>query len=582
VNTYSISDNKIDQIVNQYDCNNGNLNPEGNVSAFTRGIQEYLDTKISIQFLKDNVPDAFDLHTEGLVHLNDLSYLRFKPLNCCIINPFDIIEKGFKSTNGVRSSPPKHLTSFIGLVYQSMVGLTQHQSGGIACGLFSYAVAYFGMKDDLSFDEIVQQLQQFVFSVNQTDASRSSTMFSSVNVDLFKPHFLKSISVFEDFSIDDWDKLDYYNTMVIKALCKVCYDGDSRGNIMLFPNLVFNISDESDLDDYPEIFDLTAKFYSPYFNNVKAYGDEYKTVMGCRSALTANWKRSGLEDCFGTGNLVYSTVNLPMLALKSVSINDFYDLIDSTFNTLVDYSLFRYNHIKDLSSQGLFSYHDQFYNIENGSLVIGTLGLSEAVEILSDSEFKLSSVDGYSIAEDILLHCSNLMKEYRVKHNLRFALFSPPSESACNRLAKKARNSYGHKESHVHGTGDGVFYTNGVNLPVGDGVDLVDRIRFEDGLSAYCTGGNIISLHMGETYSDPTALMSLAKKIIKNSNVPFFAFSGVYSICDQCDTKYNVATDVCMDCGSSTTTYDRVTGYIVPLKRWNKGKLSEQEERYRY
>jgi ribonucleoside-triphosphate reductase len=574
---FSISQDKINQITNQYDCNNGNIHPDGNVSAIIGAVDEYIHTKISKQLLRDNLPLVLENHEKGFYHLNDLSHLAYRPINCCIINPFDIIDNGFKSTNNVKSAPPKHLNSFLGVLYQTMVGLTQHQSGGIACGLFSWVVAYFADKDNLTRDQIKQDIQQFIFSLNQCDSSRmGSSMFSSINIDLDYHVWMENINGYSLIGLNETNK------MVVKIIAEVCADGDSRGSVMLFPNLVINITKDSVLSDYPEIFNLVTKFYSPYFNIVDAYGDTYKTVMGCRSALSSNFTGDPIIDCLGTGNLIYSTLNLPKTALsyKENKEKDYNKYLKTLFDQLKEYSLFRLNHIKKLSAEGLFGFHDQFYSIENGSIVIGILGLSETIEILYEDT--LNTESGLSKAKELLEYCKSIIDDYKEETGLRFALFSPPSENACHRLAKIIDNQYGRSKTHTRGSASNTFLTNGVNLPVACDILLTDRIQIETELSKYCTAGNICSLHMGETYSDPTAIMSLTNHIKNIGELPFFAFSGVYSICDDCDTKYNTATDTCYNCGGQTTTFDRITGYIVPLKRWNKGKLGEQKERYRY
>jgi ribonucleoside-triphosphate reductase len=304
--------------------------------------------------------------------------------------------------------------------------------------------------------------------------------------------------------------------------------------------------------------------------------------MGCRSALSANFTGNPITDCLGTGNLIYSTINLPKTALSynESEEKDYKIYLKKFFDQLKEYSLFRLDHIKKLSGEGLFGFHDQFYSIENGSIVIGILGLSETIEILYEDT--LDTESGLIKAKELLEYCKLIINGYKEETGLRFALFSPPSENACHRLAKIIDSQYGRNKSHTRGSASNAFITNGVNLPVACDILLTDRIKIETELSKYCTGGNICSLHMGETYSDPTAIMSLTNHIKNIGELPFFAFSGVYSICNVCDTKYNTATNTCYNCGGETTTWDRITGYIVPLQRWNKGKLGEQKERYRY
>jgi ribonucleoside-triphosphate reductase len=572
-NMYTISDNKIAEFFDSYDNNNANVTPVGNIGAINNSISEYINTKISDGYLKEHCPEALDGHNLGRWHLNDKSHFYLKPINCCLLNPTDIITKGLISTNGVRSSPPKHLSSFLSILYQAMEGITNHSSGGVGCGMFSLACAYYANKENLGFDEIKQNVQSFIFNCNQTSGSRgSSSMFSSINLDLDYYDWMDNLPI-------DFSGLEYYNDLVIKAVTEVAHEGSGTKSVLLFPNIIYNINKDTDLSKHPEIFELVTKWHTPYFNRVDAIdGIEYKGLMGCRTFTPANWTFDPIKDSFSTGNAVYSTLSLPFAAAEAKESGvDLLVHIKKQFDILRKYSLLRYDRIIELSNQGYFSYHDQFYDIENATIVIGIVGLAECLEIYYD--VLLESDEGFKLAKDLLSELEKYIEVFKNEDNRRWGLFSPPSENAAGRLARLANKRFGKAFAKTKGTIESPFYTNGVNLPVSSRVDLVQRIKIESELSGYTKAGNIIALNLGESYSDGSSLLSLTDKC-KSS--PFMAYSGIYSICDDCFTKYNTEIWTCPNCGGDTMVYSRVCGYVTSKSRWNKSKLSEGKERYYY
>jgi ribonucleoside-triphosphate reductase len=581
----TLSGNVLSNILDEYDKNNANLN--AGAGANDLSVLEYAYKLAAKQLLNQLNPEIMRHYTEGYFHLNDLPYLYSKPLNCTTLDYRFFLRSGFvvggDPTTNVTSGPPKRLASAINLAVECMISASADQSGGIALACFNYFIAPFWRGE--SHENKKECIQSLIYRINQMTLGRQSqAIFSSLGLDLSCPDFLRDQNIIMNGTLqhETYKEYEFEANEIVDYICRELKKGDYRGSLFRFPNIVINISN-ANLDSHPEIFELIAKFYNVYFvTNGK--GGEYRDVMGCRTSLLSNFTGDPNRDCLSSGNNVYSCLNLPFIALKADGDHEkFYYLLLREMLLLKQYSLFRNNRIYELIDIGymkFLNYHDNHGNkvrdIDTGSLVIGMLGLYECILILNNDSFDVD------LAENILKFMKNEVDSWKKEDGLRWALFSNPSEGACYKLAKKSVREFGFKNSFANGTAENCYYSNGCNLNVTENIDIIERIKIESMLSQYTVGGNIVSINLGEAYSDPTALKSLTEKIKDNSDAYFWAYSGIYSICDECDTKFNGKQDVCPLCKSNTTVYDRVTGYITAVKNWNPGKVAEQKDRYRY
>jgi anaerobic ribonucleoside-triphosphate reductase len=313
-------------------------------------------------------------------------------------------------------------------------------------------------------------------------------------------------------------------------------------------------------------------------------GEGLNAIYNCRTSLPANWTGDPNQDCMSTGNAVYTTLNLPMIALESNSRLDFFNKLIKYCDIIHDYTIERFNHIKYIWSKDIASFYTQefegkpFYNLDNATLVIGFVGLSETVEILTGS----SIVNNVDIGIDILRHLNYIIDTYKKVDELRWGVFATPAESAAGKLAMKCVQKYGFKKSHAKGTHDAPYYTNSSHVPVDADIDIIQRIKIESELQQYTGAGNIMNIYLGEAYSTASSLKSLCKKIHEHGKVFFWSFTGEYSICDTCNTTFKGNRDKCLMDGEETTVFSRVTGYMTATKTWNKSKKAEFRDRKRY
>lgn len=316
-------------------------------------------------------------------------------------------------------------------------------------------------------------------------------------------------------------------------------------------------------------------------------GDDFILTGNCRSALPSNWTGDPNIDCMGTGNSVYTTLCLPAVALKSKEEGrDFYEVLDENMQLIHDYNLERLDWIYKL----WYEYNvadfmiqkdkdgNQLYDLENATIVMGYLGLSEALEILGYGPIE----DCNDKAIELMKYMKQTIDKWKKEDNKRWGLFQTPAENATYKLAQKMVKKFGFKESYAKGTSERPYYTNSNHIPYDDDVDLIKRIKIEGDNQPLGPAGNIMNIYTSEAYSEPTALAKFCERIKNNTGAYFWAFTGDYSICNNCGTMFRGIVDTCTFDGSPTTQYSRVCGYITAVQTWNPGKKEEFIKRHRY
>lgn len=338
-----------------------------------------------------------------------------------------------------------------------------------------------------------------------------------------------------------------------------------------------------------EIIPLHEADYTYCFevNDRIIIGDDFILTGNCRSALPSNWTGDPNIDCMGTGNSVYTTLCLPAVALKSKEEGrDFYEVLDENMQLIHDYNLERLDWIHKL----WYEYNvadfmiqkdkdgNQLYDLENATIVMGYLGLSEALEILGYGPIE----DCNDKAIEIMKYMKQKIDKWKQEDNKRWGLFQTPAENATYKLAQKMVKRFGFKESYAKGTSERPYYTNSNHIPYDDDVDLIKRIKIEGDNQPLGPAGNIMNIYTSEAYSEPTALAKFCERIKNNTGAYFWAFTGDYSICNNCGTMFRGVVDTCTFDGSPTTQYSRVCGYITAVQAWNPGKKEEFIKRHRY
>ena len=581
-----IKESDIMSLLTSYDNNNAN-------QVFSAGALEYsLFEMAAKRYMSTQYSDEFrEAKDYGLIYNHDSAQELFKGINCFTIDPRFIFKKGLSTYGdnnlGVISSPPKHLGTAINLVEEAIGLASTYIAGGVS--IPSMGVFFAPFSKGLSDAETKQAFQEFFYRVNQSHKNRGSqSMFSSIQLDLEMPEFLKEQDAIGPGGEICGKYKDYEeeNKRLCHIITQISLEGDALGKPIFFPNLIYNI-DNADLSEWRDVFELSARFSIPYFLSPSNNNVEYQTTLGCRSALPSNWTGDPNIDCMGTGNSVYTTLCLPAVALKSKEEGrDFYEVLDENMQLIHDYNLERLDWIHKL----WYEYNvadfmiqkdkdgNQLYNLENATIVMGYLGLSEALEILGYGPIE----DCNDKAIELMKYMKQTIDKWKKEDNKRWGLFQTPAENATYKLAQKMVKKFGFKESYAKGTAERPYYTNSNHIPYDDDVDLIKRIKIEGDNQPLGPAGNIMNIYTSEAYSEPTALAKFCERIKNNTGAYFWAFTGDYSICNHCGTMFRGVVDTCTFDGSPTTQYSRVCGYITAVQAWNPGKKEEFIKRHRY
>lgn len=582
-----ITEKDIMELLNSYDNNNAN-------QVYTSGGLEYsLFEMVSKKFMRTQYsPEFKQAMDDGYVYAHDSAQELFKGINCFTVDARQVIRKGLRTYGdnniGVASAPPKHFATALELIEQTMGLAVVYCAGGIAAACLNTFLAPFMV--DESDEDIKQALQSLLFQMNQSFKNRGSqSMFSSVNVDLEMPEWLKKETAYGPGGEPCGVYGDYQEEAkrFVHLLTEVSLEGDAEDKPLFMPNLIYNI-DGADLNEWLDVFELSAKFSSPYFCHYHKNNVEYQTTLGCRSALPANWTEDPNIDCMGLGNSVYTTVSLPAIALKTVEEDgNFYDNLKYYMGLVREYNLNRLDWIKKL----WYEYHTAdfmiqempdgrpLYDLDNATIVLGYLGLSEALEILGYGDITEASTEEPRF---IMCFMADEIAKWKQEDNLRWGLFQTPAENLAYKNAQKMVRKYGFKRSHAKGTATRPFYTNSNHVPVDSDINLIDRIRIEGNNQPFGPAGNIMNVYLGESYSEASALKSLCEKIRDNTDAYFWAFTGDYAICPECNSRFRGNIEVCPFDDTETDVYSRVTGYLTNVKTWNEGKKEEFVRRHRY
>lgn len=334
------------------------------------------------------------------------------------------------------------------------------------------------------------------------------------------------------------------------------------------------------VDNNDTVYDLSIKSNHNYVCGLGGIHSE-----NCRTALPVNYSRIYEKDSMNTGNFMYSTLNLPLIALESNGDRQkFFNLLGDMCDIIYETLIYRRNcvidsiynkHMSDFLLQEDKETGEPLWDIDRTTITIGYCGLHECLEILNDVHKNHNSFDG----EEILNFINSRKESYNKKDGLRWSVIGSPAESASHRFAEIIKEKYPH--APVQGAKGSYYLTNSSHIPVSEETSIIDHIRNADKYHPLSLGGNILHIWLGEVWSDAKAIWSLNKKIIETGTI-FWAYSKVFTFCPECGYTINDNLEVCPICGSTHLfVYDRITGYYLCIETFNDGKRQEFKDRYR-
>ena len=527
-------------------------------------------------------------HRNGDLHLHDLSMLTGY---CAGWSLKQLIQQGLGIPGKINSTPASHLSTLCNQMV-NFLGIMQNEwAGAQAFSSFDTYLAPFVRVDKLSQKEVKQCIQSFIFGVNTPSRWGTQAPFSNITLDWTVPADLRDLPAIvggkeRDFTYGDCQKeMD----MVNKAFIEIMTEGDANGRGFQYPIPTYSITkdfDWSETENNRLLFEMTAKYGTPYFSNYINSDMEPSDVrsMCCRLRLDLRELRKKSGGFFGsgesTGSVGVVTINMPRIAYLSKTEDEFYQRLDRMMDIAARSLKTKRTVITKLLDAGLYPYTKYYLGtFENHFSTIGLVGMNEACLNARWLHKDLTDPEALEFTKAVLNHMRERLSDYQEKYGDLYNLEATPAESTSYRLAKHDRNRYPEIiTANMNGT---PYYTNSSHLPVGYTEDIFSALDIQDDLQTLYTSGTVFHAFLGEKLPDWRAAADLVRKIAENYKLPYYTMSPTYSVCH--DHGYITGEHfTCPKCGKDTEVWSRITGYYRPVQNWNDGKVQEFKDRKEY
>ena len=527
-------------------------------------------------------------HRNGDLHLHDLSMLTGY---CAGWSLKQLIQQGLGIPGKINSTPASHLSTLCNQMV-NFLGIMQNEwAGAQAFSSFDTYLAPFVRVDGLSQKEVKQCIQSFIFGVNTPSRWGTQAPFSNITLDWTVPADLRDLPAIvggreQDFTYGDCQKeMD----MVNKAFIEIMTEGDANGRGFQYPIPTYSITkdfDWSETENNRLLFEMTAKYGTPYFSNYINSDMEPSDVrsMCCRLRLDLRELRKKSGGFFGsgesTGSVGVVTINMPRIAYLAKTEEEFYRRLDRMMDIAARSLKTKRTVITKLLDAGLYPYTKYYLGtFENHFSTIGLVGMNEACLNARWLRKDLTNPEAQEFTKAVLNHMRERLSDYQEKYGDLYNLEATPAESTSYRLAKHDRARYPEIiTANMNGT---PYYTNSSHLPVGYTEDIFSVLDIQDDLQTLYTSGTVFHAFLGEKLPDWRAAADLVRKIAENYKLPYYTMSPTYSVCH--DHGYITGEHfTCPECGKDTEVWSRITGYYRPVQNWNDGKVQEFKDRKEY
>ena len=530
-----------------------------------------------------------DAHRNADLHIHDLSMLTGY---CAGWSLKQLIQEGLGGVVGkITSAPAKHLATLCNQMV-NFLGIMQNEwAGAQAFSSFDTYLAPFVKTDKLTYNEVKHCIESFIYGVNTPSRWGTQAPFSNITLDWTVPADLANQPCIvggkpQDFTYGDCKaEMD----MINRAFIEVMIEGDANGRGFQYPIPTYSITrdfDWSDTENNRLLFEMTAKYGTPYFSNYINSDMEPSDVrsMCCRLRLDLRELRKKSGGFFGsgesTGSVGVVTINLPRIAYLSATPEEFYKRLDRMMDIAARSLKIKRTTITKLLEEGLYPYTKRYLGgFDNHFSTIGLVGMNEACLNASWLRKDLTHKDAQDFAVDVLNHMRNRLSDYQEQYGDLYNLEATPAESTSYRLAKHDKKRY--PDIITAHEGATPYYTNSSHLPVGYTEDVFEALDIQDRLQPLYTSGTVFHTFLGEKLPDWKAAAALVRKIAENYELPYYTISPTYSVC--VDHGYLPGEQyTCPHCGKKTEVYSRITGYYRPVQNWNDGKSQEFQDRKTY
>ncbi len=529
-------------------------------------------------------------HRNADIHIHDLSMLTGY---CAGWSLKQLITEGLGGITGkITSAPAAHLSVLCNQMV-NFLGIMQNEwAGAQAFSSFDTYLAPFVKVDNLSYKEVKKCIEAFIYGVNTPSRWGTQAPFSNITLDWTVPADLAELPAIVggkemDFKYKDCKpEMD----MINKAFIETMIEGDANGRGFQYPIPTYSITsdfDWSDTENNRLLFEMTAKYGTPYFSNYINSDMEPSDVrsMCCRLRLDLRELRKKTGGFFGsgesTGSVGVVTINMPRIAYLATNKDDFYKRLNKMMDIAARSLKIKRGVISRLLDEGLYPYTKRYLgSFDNHFSTIGLIGMNEVGLNANWLRADMTSKETQEFTKEVLNHMRERLSDYQEQYGDLYNLEATPAESTTYRLAKHDRKKWPAIKA-AGGVDDTPYYTNSSHLPVDFTSDIFDALDIQDELQTLYTSGTVFHAFLGEKLPDWKAAADLIRTIAENYKLPYYTLSPTYSICKEHGYLAG-EQNVCPHCGKVTEVYSRITGYYRPVQNWNDGKLQEYENRKTY
>ena len=570
------------------------VNENSNMSYSLQGLNHYISSEISKIYWLEKIypPEIRNAHIEGDFHIHDLNLLS---VYCVGWDLFDLLVEGFKGVSGkVESKPAKHFRSALGQIVNFFYTLQGESAGAQAFSNFDTLLAPFIRYDKLSYKEVKQSLQEFLFNINVPTRVGFQTPFTNLTFDLNVSKSFENQPVIIGGKEQNQTYKEFQQEMNIlnKAFLEVMLEGDAKGRVFTFPIPTFNITKDFDFDNekLDILWRVTGKYGIPYFANFvnSDMKPEDARSMCCRLRLDTRELQNRGGGLFGsnplTGSIGVVTINMPRIAYISKNENEFFERLNRLLILAKESLEIKRKVLEKFTENNLYPYA-KFYlrNVKkrfgeywkNHFSTIGLIGMNEAC--LNLLKVDIGTEDGKEFALKTLKFIRKKLLEFQNETGNFYNLEATPAEGTSYRLAKIDKEKFPDiicANESQYKKGAQPFYTNSTQLPVNYTDDIFEVLELQDELQTQYTGGTVLHIYVGENINDVSSIKNLVKKICENFRLPYFTITPTFSICPT-HGYLSGENEKCPICNSECEVFSRVVGYLRPVKQWNFGKQEE-------
>ena len=592
-----INTEKIDLVDQYLDKADWQVKENSNMAFSLQGLNNYIASEVSKTYWLDKIYplEIKDAHVTGDFHIHDLNLLS---VYCVGWDLFDLLKRGFGGVPGkVQSKPAKHFRSALGQIVNFFYTLQGEAAGAQAFSNVDTLLAPYIWYDHLSYKEVKQAIQEFVFNVNVPTRVGFQTPFTNITLDLTMPKHYQPMRVVRggENMKETYGEFQREMDMFNQAFLEVMSEGDASGRVFTFPIPTYNITENFDWDNnrVKNLWESAAKYGIPYFSNFinSDMSPDDARSMCCRLRIDNRKLQKRGGGLFGanplTGSIGVVTINLPRIGHEAKTKEEFFKKLYALMDTAKESLEIKRKILERMTDANLYPYTKHYLEDiklgfgsfwQNHFSTIGLVGTNEALKMLIGKD--ITTKEGTALALEILTNMSDRLADYQEETGNNYNLEATPAEGTSYRLALLDQKQFPDMQ-FANGIGKEVidpYYTNSTHVPVDYSDDVFEILEAQDDLQTKYTGGTVIHFFLGERIENPESVKQLVKKVCLNYHLPYFTISPTFSVCA---THGYQSGEVhkCPKCGADCEVYTRIVGYLRPVEQWNKGKKAEYDDR---